>query len=409
MNPAELLRQSLSSVGAHKLRSALTMLGIAVGVFSVLGAMTTITALQKSIERGLTVLGANSFQISKLPPIQFGGPNTRFANRRDLNFPTVQRFAALMEDSGAEISFQLTRPGRQFFYLDRRTNPNMRLVGSDPQFVTGRNYEIARGRNLTPEDVEFGRPVAVLGADLVERLFPAEDPIGRRVRVDGQSVMVVGTLAAKGASLGGSQDNLAVVPITFFLQSFGRANRSISVNVQAPSQALLADTLDRAIGAMRVVRGLGPEDANDFEVFSNDSLIETFDQIAGVVAVGALVISLIALLAAGVGIMNIMLVSVTERTKEIGIRMSLGARRRQILRQFLIEATFVAQVGGLVGILVGVAGGNLVAMLLNVPPVFPVGWAAVGFLFCTGIGVLFGAYPAWKAARLDPIEALRFE
>jgi putative ABC transport system permease protein len=409
MNTAELLRQSLSSVGAHKLRSALTMLGIAVGVFSVLGAMTAIAALQRSIEAGLTVLGANSFQITKFPPIQFGGPDTRFANRRDLDFATVQRFAALMEGSGAEISFQLTRGGRQFAYLDRRTNPNHRLVGSDPNFVTGRNYEIAAGRNLTVEDVEFGRAVAVIGADLVSRLFPAEDPLGRTIRVDGQSLIVVGVLAAKGTSFGASQDNLAVVPITRFLQAFGRTNRSISLNVQAPSQAELAATQDRAVGVMRVVRGLGPEDPNDFEVFSNDSLIEAFDRIAGVVAVGAFVISLIALVVAGVGIMNIMLVSVTERTKEIGIRMSLGARRRQILRQFLIEATFIAQLGGIAGILFGVGGGNLVAMMLNVPPVFPVGWAAVGFCFCTGIGIAFGAYPAWKAARLDPIEALRFE
>jgi putative ABC transport system permease protein len=228
------------------------------------------------------------------------------------------------------------------------------------------------------------------------------------VRVDGQTYLVVGTLAAKGSSFGQSHDNFAIVPITKFLQTYG-ARRNISINVQAPSADVLPAVQDHAIGAMRLVRGLDPEDMNDFEVFSNDSLIEAFNKIAGLVAAGALIISTIALVASGVGVMNIMLVSVTERTKEIGVRKSIGAKRKNILLQFLIEAVTLSLMGGLAGIVLGIGLGNLGGMMLNAAVVFPWGWALTGVIVCCGIGVGFGLYPAMKAAALDPIEALRYE
>ncbi len=199
------------------------------------------------------------------------------------------------------------------------------------------------------------------------------------------------------------------MPITRYLQIYGSAHRSISVNVQAPSAAALPALQEASIGAMRLVRGLAPEDANDFEIFSNDSLIETFNSIARTVAAGAFVISAIALLAAGVGVMNIMLVSVTERTKEIGIRKSLGARKRSILVQFIIEAVTLSLFGGLAGVVLGIGAGNFVAWKMNVSLVFPYQWALTGFVVCSFVGVTFGLYPAWKASNLSPIEALRQE
>jgi len=406
---SEILRMAWVSVCAHKLRSALTMLGIAIGVFSVIGAMTVISALQASIEEQLNVLGSTSFQISKYPAIHSHGPINPYANRRNIVIGQAQRVKELLADTGATISLNVNRWGRQVFYEDKKTNPNNNLVGTDEAFITGRSYNIGLGRNLTPDDVEYGRAVCVIGADTRGRLIPVGDPIGAIVRVDGQGYRVVGILERKGELFGQSQDNLVIIPITRFLQVYGRENRSIGINVQARTQAEMGGAMDRAYGAMRVVRGLQPEDANDFEIFSNDTLVNAFAKIANVVGAGAFVISLIALLAAGVGIMNIMLVSVTERTKEIGIRKSLGAQRRAILRQFLIEAMVIAQCGGLIGIAMGVGGGNLVAKAMNAGAVFPVGWTIVGFVFCSAIGVGFGFYPAWKAARLDPIEALRFE
>jgi putative ABC transport system permease protein len=408
MNLSEILKLALAALSANKLRSGLTMLGIAVGVFSVIGVMTVISGLRANIELGLNVLGANSFQFTKYPAINFSDPRQRFSNRRDIDFSMATRFKTMMGDE-ASVSLQIRRGGRVVTYHERRTNPNVALGGTDEAFLSSRNFEVAAGRNIDPSDVEFGRSVVILGGDIVDRLFINEEALGKLVRIDGQNYTVVGVLARKGSAFGQSQDNVAVIPITQFLDTYGRSGRSLSINVQARSQAELAAIQDRATGMMRLVRGLDPEDGNDFEVFSNESLIEAFNNIAGVVAVGAFVISAIALLASGVGVMNIMLVSVTERTKEIGIRKSIGAKKKNILIQFLIEAVTLSLAGGLAGVLFGIVGGNGVALMLNSALVFPWGWALAGVVVCSGIGITFGLYPAWKAANLDPIEALRYE
>ena len=405
---SELLRLALASLSANKLRSILTMLGIAVGVFSVIGVMTAITAMQSSITSGLNVLGANSFQISKFPAVNFGGPDRRFANRKDISYAQARRFQELMEGV-AEVSPILRRGGRQLFHQDRRTNPNVLFGGADQNYTEAYNFTLAQGRNLSREDVEFGRPVMVIGHDIYKRLFVDEDPIGRDIRVDGQRYTVIGVFEEKGTRFGESQDGFVIVPITRFLAVYGQMGRSIRLNVQAPDTESLPRVQDHAIGAMRVIRGLDPEQANDFEVFSNDSLIRSFNEISGVVALGAFVISAIALAAAGVGIMNIMLVSVTERTKEIGVRKSLGAKRSAVLRQFLVEAVILSVLGGFAGVAFGVLLGNVLALSMGVPLVMPWLWAGIGVGICAGIGVAFGYYPARRAASLDPIEALRFE
>ncbi len=409
MNLLETCRLAFAALTANKLRSGLTMLGISVGVFSFIGVMTVISALRLQIESGMSTLGANTFQIDKYGSNNFSsGDRSRFYNRRDIDLFQAQRFKALMGPE-VPVCLQIQRGGIAGAYLDRKTNPNLGLVGSDENYAASLKYEIATGRNLDASDVEQGRAVCVLGNDVVDQLFPGESALGHIVRLNGQNYTVVGTLTAKGTAFGRSQDNLVVTPITRWLQIYSRAWRSIKISAQAETAATFAARQDQAIGNMRLVRGLQPEDPNDFEVTSNDSMIETFNKIAATVAVGAFVISAIALVASGIGVMNIMLVSVTERTREIGIRKSIGARRRNILVQFLLEAVVLSLVGGLAGIAAGVAGGNLVALIMHVALIFPWGWAAAGVGVCTAIGISFGLYPAWKAARLDPIEALRYE
>ena len=405
----EIFRLAFASLLSNKLRSSLTVLGIAVGVFSVIGVMTLINGMRSSIESGLNVLGANSFQISKWPAMSFSPTDwMRYRNRRDMTYLSAARFKEMIGDS-ARVNVQLGRGGQTVTVRDRRTNPSVRLMGTDENYITAFNFDISAGRNLGPDDVEYGRPVCLLGSDVIDKLFPDEEPLGRLVRISGQNYTVVGLLAPKGSSFGGSADNVVVTPITRFLVIYGRQYRSISMNVQAPSQAELPDTQEKAIGTMRLVRGLHPEDPNDFEVFSNESLIEAFNKIADIVAMGALIISAIALLASGVGVMNIMLVSVTERTKEIGIRKSIGAKKRNILLQFLAEAVVLSLLGGVAGVAIGVGGGNAVALMMNTAITFPWMWAGIGLSVCGGIGIVFGLYPAWKAAALDPIEALRYE
>jgi putative ABC transport system permease protein len=294
-------------------------------------------------------------------------------------------------------------------YLNRKTTPGLTFGGTNEHYLTANQYTIETGRNFTAEDVDLARPVAIIGQDIVSRLFPAENPLDKLIKVKGRPYRVIGTYATKGNAFGNSSDAVVMVPITRFLVDLGSERQTINIATQAPSQERYNETMDKGVTAMRIVRGLGPEQDNDFEIYSNDSLIAIFARVADMIAAGSFVISGIALLAAGVGIMNIMLVSVTERTKEIGIRKSIGARKKNILTQFLIEAVVISLLGGLAGIALGVAGGNGLALMLSASVVFPWNWAAIGLIVCSGIGVGFGFYPAWKAASLDPIEALRFE
>ncbi|MDR1009545.1 MAG: ABC transporter permease [Opitutaceae bacterium] len=404
----EILRLAAASLRANKIRSGLTIFAMAIGVFSIIGAMTIMDGVRNEIESGLSVLGSNSFQIQKFPAINFSNPWTRYGNRRDIDYPMAGRFKELMGDD-ASVNLQLGRGGLVAVYKDRKTNPSMRLRGTDENFMAAYNYTIADGRSLGADDVALGRPVCVLGSEISEKLFPAEDPIGNMIRVGGQNYTVIGIAAPKGSSLGQSQDAFVLIPITRYLMVYGRAYRSISVNVQAPTQEELPAIQDRAIGIMRLVRQLDPEDPNDFEIFSNESLIEAFNKIAVVIGIGAFVISGIALVTAGVGVMNIMLVSVTERTKEIGIRKSIGAKKTNILAQFLIESVTLSLSGGVCGIVIGYVLGIAAGLIFSLSVSFPVFWACIGMAVCGLIGVGFGMYPAWKAASLDPIEALRYE
>ena len=408
----EILRIAFSSIGVNKLRSILTMLGITIGVFSVIGVMTTVTALRSSIETGLSFLGTNVFQFGKYPTgISSGGTNRRkIEMRRNITLAQAMRYQELMEGTADVICLKVfDYNGAQAVYNGRKTPPGQSFGGSNEYFLNANQFAMELGRNFQSEDIKLGRPVIIIGQDIVKKLFPSESPLGKTIKMKGRAYVVIGTFAEKGSSFGQSQDDYGIIPITRFFADFGSEQITVNIATEAPSHAVYNETADKGVTAMRVVRGLKPEDENDFELYSSESLLNAFASVADVITAGSFVISGIALLAAGIGIMNIMLVSVTERTKEIGIRKSIGARKKSILTQFLIEAVTISLVGGLFGIVLGVGVGNLVAMLMKAEAVFPLNWAVLGLVVCSGIGVGFGFYPAWKAASLDPIEALRYE
>jgi putative ABC transport system permease protein len=409
----EIIAMALNSLGANKLRSALTMIGITIGVFSVISVMTAIGALQSSIESGISFLGSNIFQFAKYPANMNAGGNVKkkYENRRNITYRQALHYYKLMEGSAREIclkSFAYEVKG-QAVYKGVKTTPSLLVVGANRSFLTANAYTLGYGRNINDEDVDLARSVIVVGKMIEKRLFPHETPIGKVIRMSGHTFTVIGVLTEKGTAFGQSQDDLCIMPITRFFEDFGEAKRTVNIATQAFSVETYNRTLDKAVGAMRIARGLRANQENDFEIYSNDSLKSAFISIAGVVRIGAFVISFIALVAAGIGIMNIMLVSVTERTKEIGVRKSIGARSRDILRQFLTEAVFISEAGGVVGIILGVIGGDLLAAWLKVDLIFPFGWAFAGLVVCSAIGIGFGLYPAYRAAALDPIEALRYE
>jgi len=268
---------------------------------------------------------------------------------------------------------------------------------------------VADGRALSEADVDGARDVCVLGSGLAKTVFPFGSPVGERLKINGINYVVVGLLEPKGTSLGGEQDNFAVVPITTALNRYGRWWRSLTILVRARDAASYDDCEEQVRGILRVARKVPPGDEDDFELFSNDSLIAQFNAFTLAVRVGVMVVSSIALLAAGIGIMNIMLVSVTERTREIGIRRAIGAKRRNIMTQFILEAVVLCEVGGVIGVVAGILGGNGVAWFMKVPPAIPFDWVVLGLVICSIVGIVFGTYPAYKAANLDPIESLRYE
>ena len=405
---SETIRIALTALRTNKLRSLLTILGVTIGVFSVIGVMTALNVIQGSIESGLSFLGSNIFQLAKYPTINTSDPETKYANRRNITLEEAREFERQMGGEASAICLKIFDGGKPASY-GRTKLQGLTIVGTNEHFLVANSYTLGYGRNLTAEDVALVRNVTVVGTNIQKKLFPNETPIGKTIKLNAQPYQIVGVFAEKGSSFGQSQDDLLIVPITRFLGDFGRVNRTINVAVQSTSQGTYNQTLDKAIGAMRAARGLKLGQENDFEVYSNDTLISAFAQIADTIRIGAFVVSVIALLAAGIGIMNIMLVSVTERTREIGVRKAIGARRDDIVRQFLLEAIVLSELGGVFGILFGVLGGNGVALWLDIAMVFPWGWALTGLFVCSLIGTGFGWYPAFKAAQLDPIEALRFE
>ena len=401
---------AMNALVAHKLRSALTLLGVLVGVFSIIIVMTAMQAMQKQIASNLDTLGGETSVISKWPELFFGGRDglEKFWRRKELTVAQGRRLvarASLAPNIGLEADFsvnQVTSPYGE-------APPGTDIMGETPGSFPARTWVVAEGRALLDADVEGAHDVCVLGNALATNLFPYGSAMNERIRVDAINYTVVGVLEAKGALAGGNQDNFAIIPITTGLSRYGWKGQSIKILVQSQNEKEHEDTMEQARSILRAVRKVPLDQEDDFEIASADSMMAQINSFTFALRLGVMLISSIALVAAGIGIMNIMLVSVTERTREIGIRRAIGAKKRNIMAQFILEAIMLCEVGGVMGVLLGIIGGNVAGHFLNLPAVIPYDWAMIGLLICSVVGIVFGTYPAYKAANLDPIESLRYE
>jgi len=406
----EVITVAFGSLRSNKLRTMLTVLGVVVGIFSIIVIMTIITMLQKSIESGFSQLNKNTFQIQKFPAMMGHGPGMRdkFRNRPDITLEDFYRLEGMLNQA-MYVGAEQWQFGKQITFGNKETNPNISIAGITLGAMRTNNWNVERGRELRQSDVKYSNDVCVLGQEVVNKLFINIDPIGQVVRVDGKPFQVIGILEKQPSMFGQSRDSYIVMPITTFQQKYGKYTNSINITVMSKTKEDYNDVIDAATGYMRTIRRVTPGEDDNFYIFSNESMITQVNDITSGIRIGALVVSIIALLAAGVGIMNIMLVSVTERTREIGIRKAIGARKSNILFQFLLEAVTLCIVGGFVGIILGVGIGNIAGSFLNAKAAIPYDWVVIGLSLCVFVGVVFGTYPAYKAANLDPIEALRYE
>ncbi len=403
------LAMAFATLRGNVLRSALTLLGIVIGASTVVAMMSLTEGLRLKLATDLSVLGAGAFQVQKFPVMNFSDVNwAKYEKRKDLTREQADALAGLPHVKHVAFEDTSWTPER-LATSERQTKQNIQVSGVVPEHQFTSAVQVAAGRFVNETDVMLGRRVAFIGADVGDLLFPRQDPLGQEVRIRGVPFEVVGVAQRMGSILGlESKDGFAWIPWPAYTIAVGRGKQA-AISVQATSPEDAPRALDEVTAALRRARGVAPYEENDFEVFSNESLAATFDNLTAIVGVATFGVCGLALLVGGIGIMNIMLVSVTERTREIGVRMAVGARRRRILGQFLAESVVLSAMGGVLGVLAGAGLAVLAREVFQVPASIPA-WAVIlSLATSSGAGLLFGIYPAARASKLDPVEAMRTE
>jgi len=401
----ENVRMALSTLWSQKLRSGLTLLGIIIGVSTVIAMVSMIQGANRSMARQIGTLGSGILFISKWEAgIHVGRIDRK--PRKDITVDDADAIAASCP-AVAYVSPEIGDNGKVSF--GRNETKTITIIGATDRFLAANNWSVQTGRPLSEDDVRHRTLVCLLGATIAEELFPTGGAVGSTVRVAGERYRVVGVLGSKGKFLGQDQDQLVLVPLTRLSRKLGYGSSVDYIVAAARSPAHAEEAREQVEELLRRRRGVRANEENDFGITSQENLLQIYDQVTKGFYLVMLLISSIGLMVGGIGVMNMMLVSVRERTREIGLRMAIGCRRRDLMAQFLIEASVLTGAGGILGIVLGQGLALLLSLFLPVPAAVSIPWVIVSVAVSGSIGLFFGLYPAWRASRLDPVEALRYE
>jgi putative ABC transport system permease protein len=408
---AENIKVSLEAIRSHLLRTILTVTIIAFGIMALVGILTAIESIKYFLNENFSMMGANTFSIrNHALMVRIGGEHKDPRMFDAIKFEQALEFKERYEfPADVSVSTFATHTAT-IKYRSEKSNPNIPVMGADENYMITSGQEISKGRNFDETEVQQGAHVVIIGSEIEKTLFKNnEDPIGKIISIGPGKYMVIGVMKEKGSSIGFSGDRNCIVPIQNVRQYFSMPNRNFNISVSVRDPLLMDQAIGEAIGTFRVIRGDKVGNEMTFAIEKSDSIAAMLEENIKYVAMAATFIGLITLIGAAIGLMNIMLVSVTERTQEIGIRKAMGATRRTIRNQFLAEAIVIAQIGGLIGIILGILIGNILSILLKTSFVIPWAWMFMGVVLCFGVALISGIIPANKAAKLDPIESLRYE
>ncbi len=404
----ENIKIALQSIRTNLLRTVLTIFIIAIGIAALVGIQTAIESIKSSISENFTSMGANTFNIrNKSSNVRIGKSGVKPKRYASISYAEAMRFknefpVITSISSWASSTASIT-------YKSKKSDPNINVTGTDENYILTAGYKLSEGRNFTASEVKEGKHLALIGEEVKNNIFDNSSPLGKLISIGGNKYRVIGVLAAKGSSMSFGGDKSCLIPLTNARQYFGYPGQSFTISVLSEKSEMLNSTIGQAIAKMRVVRKLKPIEEDNFDIIRSDNLTQIMFENIKYVTIAALVIGIITLFGSAIGLMNIMLVSVTERTKEIGTRKALGATSKIIRWQFLIEAIVICQLGGIIGIVLGILIGNITSIVIGSSFITPWVWILSGVALCIVVGLISGFFPAAKAAKLDPIEALRYE